>query len=145
MTPLEKRALYGLVIGVVWAITFFGVFVMLGGVSAFIEDEVLRGIMGGIAVVGGTAYAIVHITYRKSGLVDERDRLVMIRASDIQLMSVFFAAGAWGVPLALIYKDEGIPVVFLFLMVISMGMVSMLAQAIGILFLSRRTEYLTKD
>lgn len=145
MTPLEKRALYGLVIGVVWVIAFFGVFVMLGGVSAFIEDRVFRIIMAGIAVVGSTAHLAIHITYRKSGMVDERDRLIMIRASDIQLASVILAVGAWSFALSLIYKDEGqIPVVFLFLIVISMVMASMLGQAISIL-LSRLTEYLTKD
>ena len=144
MTPLEKRALYGLITGVIWVIAFFGVFVMLGGVSAFIEDRVFRIIMAGIAVVGSVAFVIVYITYKKSGRVDERDRLIMIRASDIQLMSVILAVGAWCAALALIYKDEGVPVVFLFLIVITMVMASMLGQAIGILS-SRLTEYLTKD
>lgn len=95
---------------------------MLGGVSAFGEDEVFRRIMAGIAVVGSTAYLVMYITYRKSGMIDERDRLIMIRASDIQLTSVILAVGAWSFALSLIYKDEGqISVVFLFLIVITMA------------------------
>jgi len=36
---------------------------MLGGVSAFGEDEVFRRIMAGIAVVGSTAYLVSSVYY----------------------------------------------------------------------------------
>lgn len=146
MTRLEKRAVCGLIMGVIWAIALFGGFVMLGGVSAFREDEVLRGITLAIGFVGSIAYLILYISYRKSGLVDERDRLIMIRASEFQLASLFLTVGAWSVALALIYAEKGlVSIVYLYLIIMAMIMVSMLAEAIGILFWSRRTEYLTKD
>lgn len=38
MAPLQKRALYGLLFGIVWAITLALVFVVMGGANAFNED-----------------------------------------------------------------------------------------------------------
>ena len=143
MTSLEKRALFGLTIGIIWAAVFFGVFFTMGGVSS--KDDVFRNIMSLIVLVGSVSYVIVYISYRKSAKADERDRLILIRASDIELTSLFFTVGGWCVALALIYKSEGqISVGYLFLIVISMVIAGMIMQALGILFWSKNTEHLNK-
>ena len=137
MAPLQKRALYGLVIGVVWVIAFFTVFIMNDGISTFHEDRGFRLIMDGIAVVGAVAYFIlISITFKKSSQLDERDWLILNRAMGVQLTAVIFSVGAWCAVLTLSYRDEGqIPLVFLFLIVMAMVMVSMLAQSIMMLIL----------
>ena len=39
MAPLQKRALYGLAFGVIWAVAVIVVFIVKGGVSTFSEDQ----------------------------------------------------------------------------------------------------------
>ena len=42
MAPLQKRALYGLAFGVVWAVAMIVVFIAKGGVGTFSEDQGFR-------------------------------------------------------------------------------------------------------
>ena len=145
MTSLEKRALYGLLIGVLWAVIFFTLFFTLGGVSTYGDKYAERNIMSVIVVAGSISYIIVYISYRKCAKADERDRLILIRASDIQLAATIFTVVGWCTALGLIYKSQGqISIGYLFLIVISMVIAGMIMQALGILFWSRNTEYLNK-
>ena len=73
MAPLQKRAWYGLAIGVIFAIALLVVFIVKGGISTFNEDTGFRIIID-ILWVGGLVanLIIVNLTLRKRGMVDER-------------------------------------------------------------------------
>ncbi len=135
MAPLQKRALYGLVIGVVFAIALLLVFITKGDITTFNEDQGFRVIVYALWIGGLVAYLIVmNLTLRKPGQVDERDRLIMGRASKTQLVAVIFSLAVWSIALTEVYWDQGqIPVVFPTLILISILIVSTLAQSIGIL------------
>jgi len=71
---------------------------------------------------------------RKPGMVDERDRLIVDRAPRIQWLAVVFTLVAWTIALTEIYHDTGlVPSVFLFVIFMSILIVSTLAQSLGIL------------
>jgi hypothetical protein len=131
MAPLQKRAWYGLGIGIVWVIAIIVVFIVNGGVSTFSEDTGFRVILAGLFVGGLIANFLVM---RKPSQVDERDKLIMDRAPKVQLWAVFIALIVWSINLTEIYWDEGqIPVSFPYLMVNSLFIVNVLAQSLGIL------------
>jgi len=135
MAPLQKRALSGLAIGVVWAIAIIVVFITRGGVSAYTEDQGMRVILAALLIGGLLAYSIMMITtLRKPGQVDERDRLILGRAPVVQLWAVFISLAVWSIALTEIYWDQGqIPVIFPYLVFMSLFIVNVLAQSIGIL------------
>jgi len=135
MAPLQKRALYGLGIGIVFAIALIVVFIVKGDVTTFDEDLGFRLIVYALWVGVPLAYLIVvNLTLRKPGQVDERDRLIMGRAPKVQLLAVIFSLVAWVIVLTELYWDKGqVPVVFLTLIMISTLIISTLAQSIGIL------------
>jgi len=135
MAPLQKRAWYGLAIGVVFAIALLAVFIVKGGISTFNEDTGFRVIIN-ILWVGGLIanLIIVNLTLRKPGLVDERDKLIMERSPRFQWLAVVFSLVAWMIALTEIYWEQGqIPVIFLYLIFMSVLIISTLAQSIGIL------------
>ena len=135
MAPLQKRALYGLAIGVVWAIAIIVVFIAKGGVTAYTEDQGMRVILAALLIGGLLAYFIMmRLTLRKPGQVDERDRLILGRAPIVQLWAVFISLAVWSIALTEIYWDQGqIPVIFPYLVFMSLFIVNVLAQSIGIL------------
>jgi len=135
MAPLQKRALYGLGIGIVFAIALIVVFIAKGDVTTFDEDLGFRLIVYALWVGAPLAYLIVvNLTLRKPGQVDERDRLIMERAPMAQLLAVIFSLVAWVIVLTELYWDKGqVPVVFLTLIMISTLIISTLAQSLGIL------------
>ena len=135
MAPLQKRALYGLVFGIIWAIAIVIVFVLKGGVSTFNEDRGFRLIIDGLWVGGLIVYLILFATVlRRPSQVDERDKMIMGRAPRVQWWAVIFLLVAWVIALSESYHDEGqIPVIFLYLIFMSILIISMIAQSIGIL------------
>ncbi len=135
MAPLQKRAWYGLAIGLVFAIALLLVFMVKGGISTFTEDTGFRVIIS-VLWVGGLAanLILVNLTLRKPGLVDERDRLIMDRAPRVQWLAVIFSLVAWTITLTEVYWEQGeIPVIFLYLIFMSILIVGTLAQSLGIL------------
>jgi len=135
MAPLQKRAWYGLGIASIFAIALLVVFLTKGDVTTFNEDLGFRLTVYGLWIGGLVAYLIVmNLTLRKPGQVDERDKLIMGRAPKVQLLAVIFSLAAWSIALTEVYWDQGqIPVVFPTLILISILIVSTLAQSIGIL------------
>ena len=135
MAPLQKRAWYGLAIGVVFAVALIVVFMMKGGVSTFDEDQGFRIIIDVLWVGGLVAnLVIVNLALRKPGLVDERDRLIVDRAPRIQWLAVVLSLVAWTIILSEAYWEQGqIPVIFLYVIFMSILIVSTLAQSLGIL------------
>ena len=74
MAPLQKRALYGLIFGVAWAVAIVAVFVMRGGVNAFNADVGFRLIVDGLWIGGLVVYLVLFRTIiGKPGKFDERD------------------------------------------------------------------------
>jgi len=135
MAPLQKRAWWGLAVGLVFAIAFTLVFILRGGIATFDEDQGFR-IMIDILWVGGLVanLVIVNLALRKAGMVDERDRLIVDRAPRIQWLAVVFTLVAWTIALTEIYHDTGlIPSVFLYVIFMSVLIVSTLAQSLGII------------
>ena len=135
MAPLQKRAWYGLATGMVFAVALLVVFILKGGIGTFTEDVGFRIIIDVLWVGGLVAnLVLVNFTLRKRGMVDERDRLIMDRAPRVQWLAVVFSLVAWTIALTEIYWEQGqIPVIFLYLIFMSVLIVSTLAQSLGIL------------
>jgi hypothetical protein len=135
MAPLQKRALYSFVVGLVLTIALIVVLVLQGDMTAFERDLNPRLLMYTVLVGVPLIYLIlVNLTLRKPTQVDERDRLIVGRSSRVQWLAVIFTLVAWTVALTEIYRDQGqVPVVFLNLIFMSALIVSALAQSLGIL------------
>ena len=133
MAPLQKRALYGLAFGVVWAVAMIVVFIAKGGVGTFSEDQGFRLIVDGLWIGGLIFYAILMFTLRKKNQIDERDRLILGRAPVVQLWAVIFSLVIWTIVLTETYWDQGIPPIFMYIVFIATLVVSAVAQSIGIL------------
>jgi len=133
MAPLQKRALYGLAFGVVWAVAMIVVFIAKGGVGTFSDDQGFRLIVDGLWIGGLIFYGILMFTLRKRNQIDERDRLILGRAPVVQLWAVIFSLVIWTIVLTETYWDQGIPPIFMYIVFIATLAVSAVAQSIGIL------------
>ena len=135
MAPLQKRALYSLGIGIALAVALIVVIIVKGDVTTFDEDLGFRLIVYAVWVGVPLAYLIVvNLTLRKPGQVDERDRLIMGRAPQVQLLAVIFSLVAWVIVLTEVFHDQGqVPVIYLTLIMISTLIISTIAQSAGIL------------
>jgi len=134
MAPLQKRALYSFVIGLILACALAAVFI-IKDINTFDEDEGFRYIVYGLWIGVPVVYLIlINLTLRKPTQIDERDRLIMERASKTQFLGVIFSLVAWVIALTEAYWETGqVPVVFLTIIIISVLVVSTLAQSLGIL------------
>jgi hypothetical protein len=135
MAPLQKRAWWGLAVGLVFALAFILVFVLMGGIKTFDDDQSFRIIIDVLWVGGLVAnLIIVNLALRRPGLVDERDRLILDRAPRVQWLAVVFTLVAWTIGLTEVYHNtRQIPSVFLFVIFMSVLIVSTLAQCLGII------------
>ncbi|MFH1169153.1 MAG: hypothetical protein V1691_00525, partial [Chloroflexota bacterium] len=132
MAPLQKRAWWGLAIGLVFAIAFTLVFILKGGIATFDEDQGFRLIIDVLWVAGLVANGvIVNLPLRKPGMVDERDKLILDRAPRIQWLAIVFTLVAWTIALTEAYHETHlVPSVFLYVMFMSVLIVSTLAQSL---------------
>lgn len=135
MTPLQKRAWWSLAIGLAFATAFTLVFILMGGIATFEEDRTFRIIIDVLWLGSLLAnLVIINLVLRRPGMVDERDRLVLDRAPRIQWLAVVFTLVAWTIALNEIYRDPDLmPTDFLFVIFMSVLIVSMLGQSLGIL------------
>ena len=134
MAPLQKRALYGVIFGAVWTIAIIVVFILMGGAAAFDTDQTFRLIMDGIWIGGLVVYLVLfYPIIRKPTQVDERDKLILDRSPRSQWLAIIFTLAAWVIGLTEGYRNQGIPTVFMYLMFISVLIVSSIAQCAGIL------------
>ena len=135
MAPLQKRALYSLLIGVLLTVALIIFFVIKGDVTAFDEDLSFRVIVYILWVgVPLVHLLLVDASLRKPEQIDERDRLIKEKAPRIQWMAVIFTLVAWVIVLTEHYWDQGhLPLIFLTLIFISTLIVSILSLSIGIL------------
>ena len=135
MAPLQKRALYSFVIGLVLTIALIAVFVAQGDITAFERDQNLRLITYAVLIGVPLIYLIlVNLTLRKRTQLDERDRLIIEKSSWAQWLAVIFTLVVWTIALTEVYRDQGqVPIVFLKLIFTSTLIISTLAHSLGIL------------
>jgi hypothetical protein len=135
MAPLQKRALYSFVIGLIVTVALISVLVVQGDITAFDKNPNLRLIMYAVLIGVPLIYLIlVNLTLRKPTQVDERDRLIIERSSRAQWLAVIFSLVTWTIALTEIYRDQGqVPIAFLNLIFMSTLIISTLAQSLGIL------------
>jgi len=134
MAPLQKRAWYSLAIGVAFAIALIVVFITKGDVTTFDEDLSFRLTVYALWIGVPLAYLIImNLTLKKPGQVDERDKGIMERAPKVQYLAVLFSLVAWVIVLTEVFRDQGVPVIYLTLIMISTLIISTIAQSAGIL------------
>ena len=135
MAPLQKRALYSFVVGLVLTIALIAVLAIQGDITAFDKDPNLRYVMYAVLIGVPLIYGILcDLTLRKPTQIDERDRLIIERSSRTQWLAVILLLVAWTITLTEIYHDERqVPVAFLTLIFVSALIISPLAQSLGIL------------
>ena len=139
MAPLQKRALYGLILGIIWAILVVSVFMAKGGASAYSEDSTMRLTLGALLVGGVIAYLLIvslriNLPGKEKIVIDERDKRILERAPRIQLVAILISLAVWCIALTEYYWTlRQIPVVFPYLILLSMLIVKVLADSLGIL------------
>ena len=135
MAPLQKRALISFLIGITFTIALVVVFILEGDITVFNSDETLRWITYAALIGVPLTYLIlIDLTLRKPTQLDERDRLIMLRSGRVQWLAVIFSLAAWMITLTEIYREpRQVPVVFLTLIFMSILIISILAQSLGIL------------
>jgi hypothetical protein len=138
MTPQQKRAWYGLAIGIVWSLAIVAVFVVKGA-TAFDEDTGMRVTVYLLFIGGVLAYvAMLYITgwrMRREGVImDERDRLILRKVPVYQMFAVLWTLAGWAIALSEVYHDQGqVPVVFTWLMFYSAIIVNIVFASAGTL------------
>ena len=138
MTPQQKRAWYGLAIGIVWSLALVVVFVIKGA-TAFDKEAGMRAIVYLLFIAGVLAYvAMLYITgwrMRRQGVImDERDRMILRKVPVYQMFAVLLTLAAWAIALNEVYREEGqIPVVFPWLMFYSAIIVNIVFASAGTL------------
>jgi len=140
MAPLQKRALFSLINGLVFTLALIVVFLLERDITVFNRDEILRWITYA-AMIGVPLFylALIDLTLRRPTQLDERDRLIMPGSGRVQWLAVIFSLAAWMISLTEIYREQRqVPVVFLSLIFISILVISILAQSLGILLGYRR-------
>ena len=138
MTPQQKRAWYGLAIGVVWSLAILAVFIIKGA-TAYNEDAGMRALLYVLFIAGLLAYlAMSYLTgwkMRKMGVItDERDMMILSKVPRYQMFAVLITLGVWVGALSEIYWDQGqIPVVFPYLIFYSVIIVNIVFKSAGAL------------
>jgi hypothetical protein len=135
MAPMQKRAWWGLIIGLVFAVAFVLVFFLMGGIETFDEDVNFRLIIDALLIAALVAnLVIVNMPLRKPGMADERDRRIISWAPRVQWLAVIFTLVAWTIGLTEYYRDTGlVPSVYLFVVFMSVLVVGTLGQSLGII------------
>lgn len=141
MAPLQKRAWWGLIIGILWSAATIAVFTTGGGVDEFTENQSFRIVMDVLFIGWIIVYAILMapiLRFRRSGKgkvsVDERDIVILNRAPIIQLWAIIISLVVWAIGLTEAYWDQGtVPIMYMFIIFFSSLVVSTLAQSLGIL------------
>ncbi len=142
MAPLQKRALYSLIVCFLWIMALVVTFIFKGGIDTFVVDQGFEALMVGMMVVGFLAYIITLLVTRgKRGEVtmDERDRAILAKARATQLWSTILTLAVWMISLSRIYWAQGqVPVQYLYIIFMSTILVVVVAENAGILLGYRR-------
>jgi len=134
MAPLQKRAWWGLGVGLAFTVAFVLVFILMGGVEAFDTNQGFRIIVNILLIGALVAHLLIMDFSLRKATVDERDKLILGRAPRIQWIAVILTLAAWVVVLNKVYRATGlIPALYLYVIFMSVLIVSWLAQSLGIL------------
>ena len=141
MAPLQKRAWWGLIIGILWAAATIAVFTTGGGVDEFTENQSFRIVMDVLFIGWIIVYAILMapiLRFHRSGKgkvsVDERDIVILNRAPIIQLWAIIISLVVWAIGLTEAYWDQrAVPIMYMYIIFFSSLVISTLAQSLGIL------------
>ena len=138
LTPLQRRAWWGLAVGVALA-TLAGAVIWQRGPASFSEDDALRAFVLGVVVVVGLAdILLLRVPRLRTGkgamVLDERDERVLHRAPTVQSRIVLLSLIAWSIGLTEAYAEEGaIPIGYTYLLLMSTLIVHVVAYSAGIL------------
>ena len=87
MAPMQKRAWWGLALGLVFGISFIVVFFAMGGVEEFDVNASFRIIVDILAIAALVVnLVVVNIPLRNPKLADERDLQIVKWAPRVQWM-----------------------------------------------------------
>ena len=142
MAPMEKRAWWGLGLGGAFAIAFAAVFAVWGGITEFDRNAAFRltidFLMLGALVIN---LVVINIPVRNRKLADERDVAIFDRAPRFQWLAIIFTLVGWVIGLTEYYHGTGlVPSVWLYVVFMSVLIVSTLGQSLGIIAGYRRME-----
>jgi hypothetical protein len=135
MAPMQKRACWGLGLGAAFAAAFIVVFFAMGGIDKFDTHASFRLIVDVLAIGALVVnLVVVNVPLRKPGMADERDIKIIDRAPRVQWLAAIFTLVAWTIGLTERYHASGlVPSVYLYVVFLSVLVVSTLAQSLGIL------------
>jgi len=136
MAPLQKRALYGFLIGLLLAFAILALLIFGGGINRFDSDDGFRIIIDVLWVLGLVIPLVLFWPLmQNSAKYDERDKVIMERSVRIQWIAIILSLATWIITLSEIYYSAGtVPVSFLYVMFISILIISTLSQSVGILY-----------
>lgn len=134
MAPLQKRAIYSLAVGIILVAAVVIVLVVQGDIPAFFDDLNSRLVLYAAVIGVPLIYLIlVNITLRKPTQIDERDKLIIERSRSVQFLFIVLSLAAWTIGLTEAYNDtRQVPVEYLNLIMMSILIISPLAQSLGI-------------
>jgi hypothetical protein len=135
MAPLQKRALFGLIFGIIWAAVMALTFALNGGASEFDTNTGFRLTINGIWIGGLVVYLVLYASVvRKPASFDERDKLIMDNSSRAQWLAAIFSLVGWMIGLTEAFRAAGaVPTIYLYLIFIYTLVASSVAQSAGIL------------
>ena len=119
MAPLQKRALWSFVIGLLLTIAIAVILIAQGDMTKLDTDLNLRLILYSAVIGVPLIYLVlVHITLRRPTQVDERDKLIIERASKVQWWAVVLLLVAWTIALTELYHEQKeVPLIYVNLII----------------------------
>lgn len=135
MAPLQKRALYGLILVLFFSAAMFILFFSGGDIDKFEADASFRLAVDALCIAGLiTPLILFRPIMQNQSMFDERDKLIMNKATFIQWATVIASLAAWVIILTEAYHTSGeVPVNYLYILFLSILLISTLAQSLGIL------------
>lgn len=138
MAPQQRRAWWGLGIGVVMSAAIVAVFIAYGPATYYLNTG-FRLLTYGLFAVWLIAHlTMLRLTRPAAGepevAEDERDRAIRTRALTVSLVAVFVALAAWAIGLTEYYWDEkAIPIDYPYFILWSALVVGLLSREVGVL------------
>jgi hypothetical protein len=135
MAPMQKRAWWGLAVGLAFAVAFIIVFFTMGGVAKFDTNAGFRLIVDALAIGALVVnLVVVNVPLRRRGMADERDIKIIDWAPRVQWLAAIFTLVGWTIGLTERYHETRlVPSVYLYVVFLSILVVSTIAQSGGIL------------
>jgi len=142
-TALQRTAAWSFAVGLLLA-AGAAALVLARGPQTTLEDDTLRLtftflVLGVVATVGVAVIWLHRRAQRETGLLDERDRLILDRAPAVQGIGAILTVVAWQIGLTEYFREAGsVPTDYLFLVVWSCLVVYSLCLPLGVLIGYRR-------